>query len=99
MSVNRSEGDGRCRRLRLLGDVLERFQAGEVERSLRPLGKAPHPVGQDLRRQGDLSSLGVQGGWKALVGEQRGMDPAREVAQVVQGVANLGLRPLRASPA
>ena len=79
------------RGVRVLGHVLHRFQAGEVHGRLDLLGASPDPVGMDIDRHHRLASLGLQRRREPLVGEQRRIDAARQVSQVLERVVGLGL--------
>ncbi len=75
-------------RVRVLRDVLQRLEAREVDGGLRILREAPDPVGDDLDRHGRLARLRLERGEQALVRQERRVDAARQVPQILE-------RPLR----
>ena len=68
----------------VFGDVLQGFEGAEVHGGLGVLRVAAEAVGFDHDRQRGLACLGLEGCGQALVGEQRGVDAAGEVAQVLK---------------
>src|SRR5262245_16778894 len=71
-------------RLGVLGDVLQRLETREVDGRL-DLGRVPaDPVGPDRDRDCRTLCLGVERRLEALVGQQWRVDPAREVAEVLE---------------
>src|SRR5206468_735832 len=77
--------DRRLRGCRVLRDVLQSLETREVHGGLDVLRQPPDAVGVDPNREWRLPGLRVQRGPEALVGEQRRIDPARQVAKVVEG--------------
>jgi len=73
------------------GGVLQRFNAAEVDRGLDLRRVPADAVGADLDGHRRLAGLGADGGGQALVGEQRRVDAAGQVAQGLQRAAGLGL--------
>ena len=92
MPVAVGESDRRFARARVLGDVLQRLEAAEVDRGLDLLWVARDAVGLQGDRDRRLPGLRLERGRKTLVGEQRRVDAASEVAQVLEGVGRVGLQ-------
>ena len=77
---------------RVLRDVLERLEDAEVDARLDVLRVAPDAVGGDVDRDGGLARLRLERRGEPLVGEQRRVDPAREVAERLERVVGLRLQ-------
>ena len=80
------------RGLGILGDVLQRLQTREVDGGLDRLREPADAVGVDGRWNDGLSSLRLERGRQALVGQQRRIDATRKVAQVLERLAGADLQ-------
>jgi hypothetical protein len=80
------EQDRRSVRPRVLADVLQGLQAREVHGRLDVRGEPLHPVGLDRHGYHRPTSLRLERGRQSLVGEQRRIDPTREVPEILQRV-------------
>ena len=85
MSVGVGEPDDGSGRAGVLGHVLERLERAEVDGGLHLLVVPTNAVGLDGRGDGSLERLRIEGGRQAAVGEQRRIDTAGEVAEIVEG--------------
>ena len=81
MSVGVGEPDDRRGRAGVLRHVLERLERAEVDRGLHLLVVPTNAVGLDGRGDGSLARLRLERGRQPAVGEQRRIDPAREVLE------------------
>jgi hypothetical protein len=73
----------------VLGHVGERLRAEEVHARL-DRGREPARGYLDLDRNRRPDGQGADGGGQAALGEDRGQDPGRELAQVVEAVPGVG---------
>jgi hypothetical protein len=73
----------------VLGHVGERLGAEEVHARL-DRGREPARGHLDLDRNRRPDGQGADGGSQAALGEDRGQDPGRELAQVVEAVPGVG---------
>jgi len=79
-------------RLRVLRSVLEGFQHGEVDGRLDLLRESAEVLGVDSDGHRRFPGLGLERRREPLVGEERWVDAAREVAQVVEGGGRVDLQ-------
>src|SRR2546423_570888 len=79
--------------VRVLRDVVERLEAAEVDGRLHLLGVSTDAFGLDRRRDGRLTGLSLERRGETLVGEERRVDAASEVAQILERGAGRGLQP------
>ena len=96
--VNLGKPDDRGGCLRVLRDVLKGLERAEVHGCFDLLRVSVDPVGLHCRGRRSLAGLGLERDDESLVREQRGVDPAGKIAQVVErsleGVLELMRHPL-----
>src|SRR5918996_4204412 len=86
----RPEPDGGRGRVRILRRVLEGLEDAEVRSGLG-LGRVPaEAVGLHGDRERHLPGLGLEGRREPLVGQERRIDPAGQVPEVLEGLLALG---------
>jgi hypothetical protein len=84
VAVRAGHGDRGPGGLRVLRNVLQGLQDAEIHGGLGVPRVPPDAVGLDEDRQRRLAGLGLQRRRQSLVGQQRGVDPACQGAQVVE---------------
>ena len=92
LAVRPLEGDRGRRRVRVLRHVLEGLERGEVDGRLDLLRQALDAIGVHVDGHRRLASLRDERRCQALVGEQRRIDTAGEVAQIVERTACVHLQ-------
>ena len=94
----RRDGDRRASRLRVLVDVGQALRDDEVGSRLDLVGQALLRRGDHLDRHGRAAGEVLERRGQAAVGEDRRVDAAREVAQLLQRQAGLVARLARSAP-
>ena len=89
--VRPGKRDRHLRGFRVLRDVLKGLEAREVDGRFDVLGAPTHVARLDRHRDGGLPRLRFQRGGQALVREERRVDPAREVTEIVERARGVGL--------
>ena len=81
-------------RVGVLGGVCERFEDDEVRGRLNGQGEVPAAVDVERNGHGRAVGDGGKGGLEAAIGEDAGMDSARELAELLERGIELGARDL-----
>src|SRR2546426_6019418 len=89
--VARCQAHDRTRCVRVLRHVLQGLETTEVDGCLDLLRVAVHPVGLDVHGDGSLARLRTKSRAEPLVGQERRVDPTREVAQRLERLVRLRL--------
>ena len=87
-SVDAFDADGRVRRVRVLRHVGEGLRDHEVGGGLDGGGEATIGVPDDLDRDRSAGRQRADRRFEAVLGEHRGVDPAREIAKLLQASAS-----------
>jgi hypothetical protein len=85
-----AQRDARRGGARVLGGILQRLEAAEVDGCLGLLREPPDRVGRNGHRHRGLARLRGQGGDQSGVREQRRVDAAGEVAEVLKRARRVG---------
>ena len=80
-----------CARPRVLGDVLQRFQAAEVDGQLDGRRMSAQPLVRDADRDRRPLHRRAQRGGDAILRQHLGIDPARDALQLVERLVELPL--------
>jgi hypothetical protein len=81
--------DGDRARLRVLGGVLQRLEAAEVDGRLDRLREAADPLSRDAGRQRRTAGDGLQGLLQPAVDQERGIHAGRQRPYLVEGIPHV----------